>query len=139
MPIMKVTYDVSLSVDRYYKYREDEEPGDVYDMLFDNQYTDGVFMGDDSHALESVEREFEAIPHSYDVEVSMSRRDWEAYSSDDVDDAVRWDSLVDDENIRAFRIGRASDKARDDLETLLVNGDLDEIIRIAMLLKSMRQ
>jgi len=137
MPYMKVTYDVNLCVDRYYRYDEGEDPSEVYDMLFDNPYVDDMSA---PSAYKAVEDEFLAIPNSYEVDAQCSSRDFVDYYAPDPDEpAPHWREFVPNGKVEAYRVGKAAEQMRYDLETLLVQGDYEQIATIASLLASLRK
>lgn len=136
MPHIKVTYDVRLSVDRYYRYDNGEDPKDVYDMLFDNPYVDDYGI---PGAYKAVEGEFCAIPHTFDVEASFDGRSVDYDAPDPDEPAPHWTEFVPNDEVEAYRTGKVAERMRDDLETLLVQGDYEQIATIASLLASLRK
>ena len=115
MPYIKATFTVSLTIDRYYRYDEGEDPDAIYDLLFANPYGG---TGDDP-APNEVERELlAAIPGSDDVNAYTEYEDCDLDAPEPEVDAPHWSELMDDEEERVYREGKR-------LEELFEKGVID--------------
>lgn len=140
MPYIKATYRVSLSIDRYYRYNDGENPHEIEDMLFDNPYIGCYSYRDYSSVYDEAESMFDGIPHVFDLDVDYGSVDRDAEAPAD-ESVPYWTEFVPQENVEAYRKGRLKERMEEEIESMMSSTefDYDTLSAVLSALKAMNK